>query len=320
MKKNRQGFTLIELLVVIAIIAILIALLVPAVQKVREAAARTQCINNLKQIGLSIHNFESSNKTFPVGCLSAPYSTGTTASNATALVQLLPYLEQGNLYNKADLNQSMQAAFNDPSVTTQEVAVFLCPSDAQTGKITNYGRCNYLASLGANTDAANINGATGGAFHRPLGSSTPGAAKGFKIAHFIDGTSNTSAYAEVKRGPCSGTTPANLMVYSQTPLPTTPCTTATGSTFSYAGAEYFRGGVLWTAFYNHTATPNNDSVFSCVDSGLLNGHMPARSYHSGGVNVLFCDGTVRFVGNSVNANTWRAIGTRAGNEAVTLPD
>src|SRR5204863_9897971 len=126
---SRGGFTLIEFLVAIGIIAILIALLVPAVQRVREASARTQCLNNLRQIGLAIHNHFSSEKCFPAGCLNAPYSSGTTASNATAIVQLLPYLEQGNLFNKADLNQGMQAAVNDPSVTTQEVPFFLCPSD-----------------------------------------------------------------------------------------------------------------------------------------------------------------------------------------------
>jgi prepilin-type N-terminal cleavage/methylation domain-containing protein/prepilin-type processing-associated H-X9-DG protein len=321
---KRHAFTLIELLVVIAIIAILIALLVPAVQKVREAAARTQCVNNLKQIGLSIHNFESTNKSFPVGCLSAPYSSGTTASNATALVQLLPYLEQANLYNKANLNQGMQSAANDPSVTTQEVGLFLCPSDGQSGRVANYGRCNYLASIGADARCGNTNGATGGAFNRPAGTTTPGAAKGFKIAHFTDGTSNTSAYSEIKRGPCTGTTPADLMVYGVTTISstTTPtgCNATTATAFSYAGGEYFRGSVMWTAFYNHTTTPNDTSTFSCVDGSLLTGHMPARSYHSGGVNVLFCDGTVRFVANSIAIAAWRAIGTRAGNEVVTLPD
>src|SRR2546429_5907527 len=127
--RRRSGFTLIELLVVIAIIAILIGLLVPAVQKVREAAARAQCQNNLKQIGLAMHNYESSNRRFPVGGLSSPISAGGAASNATALIQLLPYGEQGNIFNQADLNQSMQAAPNDPLITTQGVPIFTALSD-----------------------------------------------------------------------------------------------------------------------------------------------------------------------------------------------
>src|SRR5205823_12602155 len=116
--KRRPAFTLIELLVVTAIIAILIGLLVPAVQKVREAAARAQCENNLKQIGVAMHNYEGVKKRFPVGGLSSPTqalnNTGgaAVASNATALIQLLPYVEQANIYNLADLNQSMQAAYN----------------------------------------------------------------------------------------------------------------------------------------------------------------------------------------------------------------
>src|SRR5436189_1277734 len=150
---ERRAFTLIELLVVIAIIAILIALLVPAVQKVRAAAARTQCTNNLKQIGIGLLNYEAALKAFPPGCLSAPYSAGTTASNASALLQILPYLEQANIYNKADLDQGIQAAVNDPAVTTQEVGLFLCPADPEIGRNTNYGRCNYLASIGADARA-----------------------------------------------------------------------------------------------------------------------------------------------------------------------
>jgi prepilin-type processing-associated H-X9-DG protein len=298
------------------------------VQKVREAAARTQCINNLKQIGIAMHNHHASEKCFPVGGMSSPYSTGTTASNATALVQLLPYLDQGNLYNKADLNQSIQAAANDPSVTTQEVSVFLCPSDPTGAKITNYGRCNYLASIGADARVNNTDGSTGGAFHRPTPPSpnVPGAAKGFKIAHFLDGTSNTSAFAEVKRGPCTGTSPSELMVYGGfTPTQIannapTGCNVTTTTTFSYIGASYFRASVMWTGYYNHTVRPNDTAFFNCVDTTLLKGHIAARSYHPGGVNVLLCDGTVRFISNGISLATWQAIGTRAGNETVTIPD
>jgi len=317
---KRRGFTLIELLVVIAIIAILIALLVPAVQKVREAAARTQCINNLKQIGIAMHNHHASEKCFPVGGMTAPYSVGlgNFASNASALIQLLPYLDQGNLFNKADLNKSIQNAVNDPSVTQQEVPLFLCPSDSASGKTVNYGRSNYLASIGADARAANLDGTTGGAFNRPTGTAV--SAKGFKIAHFLDGTSNTAAYAETKRGPCTGTTPAELMVYRiasvANNVPTGCNVTNTNRPINTAAASYFRGAVLWTAFYNHTIRPNDSAFYNCVDGSFLNGHMSAKSYHPGGVNVLICDGTVRFISNGISLATWQAIGTRAGGDIV----
>jgi prepilin-type N-terminal cleavage/methylation domain-containing protein/prepilin-type processing-associated H-X9-DG protein len=322
---QRRGFTLIELLVVIAIIAVLIGLLLPAVQKVREAANRTQCSNNLKQIGLAMHNYESDRKRFPVGGLSAPLAPLGKASNASALVQLLPYLEQANLYNKADLNQSMQDPANDPSVTTQEIPIFLCPSDLNVGRIVNYGRCNYLASIGASATASNTDPSTGGAFHRPAFPATPppppGAAKGWRIADIIDGTSNTAAFSEVKRGPMHGTTPKDLMVYQIATIvdnAPTGCNVTSGTTFSYAGGEYFRAAVLWTAFYNHTVVPNDTTYNYCVDGSLLKGHMGARSYHPSGVNMVMCDGSVHFITNSISLVTWMAMGTRGGGEVFDL--
>jgi prepilin-type processing-associated H-X9-DG protein len=314
---------LIELLVVIAIIAILIGLLVPAVQKVREAAARAQCQNNLKQIGLAMHNHQSTLNRLPVGGLSSPISAGGAASNATALVQLLPYLEQAALFAQADLNQSMQAAVNDPKVTTQEVPFFLCPSDGQNNKISNYGRSNYLANIGATATVSNTDGSVAGVFHRPPGSTTPGNARGHSLLSITDGTSNTAAYCEVKRGPCTGTTPQELMVYNKgagaitDDKAPTNCTTAGGTaTFSYAGGSYFRASVMWTGFYNHTTTPNQTGYFWCVDGSLLKGHIGAKSYHSGGVNLLLCDGSVRFVSDSVNQTVWARVGARADGQVV----
>src|SRR5262249_51270221 len=147
--------------VVIAIIAILIALLVPAVQKVREGASRTQCQNHLKQIGLATQSFHDANKRLPAGT--------HRPSGASAIVQILPYLEQSAVYNLFDLTAGVQSAVNDPKATRQSVGWFLCPSDPSTGDVIGYGKCNYMANLGIDGTIANTNPGTGGPFYSNSG-------------------------------------------------------------------------------------------------------------------------------------------------------
>jgi prepilin-type N-terminal cleavage/methylation domain-containing protein/prepilin-type processing-associated H-X9-DG protein len=319
---KRNAFTLIELLVVIAIIAILIALLVPAVQKVREAAARTQCTNNLKQIGIGAHNFHSALKMFPSG--------RDATSTASALVQLLPYLEQGNKYNQFDLSVNIHsnngAGNTNLQARQQDVVVFLCPADISTSRdpIGQYGRNNYYASLGANGDYQNSDGSTGGAFY---------VSSKIKAVQITDGTSNTAMFSEIKRGFMPSATTFHILnvtkiqptTWDGTPAPPTgsrdtnyfsECDTPTGNDYDYVGLQYYTARVIWTAFYTHTVPPNHGARDCVRDGGGNKGHLAARSYHPGGVNLLLCDGSVRFVSNSVAIATWKALGTRAGNDTV----
>ncbi len=321
---RRTAFTLIELLVVIAIIAILIGLLLPAVQKVREAAARMKCSNNLKQVALACHNYESANAALPSGGTRAPaYLSG--------MVFLLPYFEEGNRFALWQTNQSPYTPANLPA-RTQDLSLLLCPSDSAaafrttvaSGQTYNHGRTNYHPNFGGSADPLSANAAVQGAFL-----SRAGPPVGFRITDFTDGTSNTALYAEVRRGQLTAVTPRNTLV--NVVLNTTWDATAgvnearpslcDGTTFSTndsTGLEYWRGSIANTMMYTHTMAPNSP-LRDCMRSlDLDKGHLAARSYHTGGVNVARVDGSVSFVRDSVAPAAWFAFGTRSGGEVVNL--
>jgi prepilin-type N-terminal cleavage/methylation domain-containing protein/prepilin-type processing-associated H-X9-DG protein len=321
--RRRSGFTLIELLVVIAIIAILIALLVPAVQKVREAAARAQCTNNLKQIALALHSFHDANKKFPEARDPFPLAFSPQA-------HLLPYLELQTIYDMIDFTgangaTSTYKGVNAPAAS-MPVPVFNCPSDigrviggngAAPGVI--FGGNNYSSCTGTgNSSSGVINGdyvSGDGVFLLvPGGPITMNA--------ITDGTSNTAAFSESVYG--DGTAPLTGGLMNPDPLNLAldisgngmdPVTCA--STTTYTGQRcdrWINGGYLSTA-YNHWTTPNSPTL-DCLNSANNFGLKTARSRHPGGVNLGLCDGSVRFVSEDINFGTWQALATRASNDTI----
>ncbi|MCI0639609.1 MAG: DUF1559 domain-containing protein [Gemmataceae bacterium] len=304
MLRRRSGFTLIELLVVIAIIAILIGLLLPAVQKVREAAARVQCQNNLKQLGLAMHNFHDTFRHLP--------SAGD-AKGFSAHALLLPFIEQANLQKLINFNLPVNDPANAAAAATQ-VPIFTCPSDPQSIPPTGLGVTNYMANYGSNHRFLSDGDISNGIFYWNV--------RGPKFAAIIDGTSNTAAFSERRLGDWSNSTAtvATDILRPGVPAATsddamTICQSIDPTSLSYqwrsdSGSGWIKGKTL-TTLYLHVGPPN---VRSCGFPENSTAMFNASSAHTGGVILLLCDGSVRFVSDSVNLNTWRALGSRNGGE------
>ena len=304
--KKRSAFTLIELLVVIAIIAILVALLLPAVQQAREAARRSQCKNNLKQIGTALHNYlDVTSGIFPRGayvdrgraccCDNADWGKGHTVH-----MMLLPYIDQGNLYEQLDFNVRVDQGVN-AALISQPIRAYLCPINPSVimqtsryngavqvqphnypgaGTLHGWGGCGRHGSITQN-----------GIFSLRHGIQEETGAPAdprFKLSAIADGTSQTMAFSETAQG-----------------------------------RETYVSGALNTAWSNHRgrgwADPYyNSTLFSIGPLSTPNSTVSqyggynasnATSWHPGGVHVLFCDGAVAFVSDSINGNTWHALGT-----------
>jgi len=328
MSKQRPGFTLIELLVVIAIIAVLIALLLPAVQQAREAARRSQCKNNLKQLGLALHNYHDVYNRFPMGGL-ALGSGGAFSPQA----RLLPFIDGANLSNLIDFSQPYGA---QPNVSRNKVPTYHCPTDPDirpklnaSNEITNWP-ISYAANAGEwlTWDAVNRKNGTGAFGQRVC----------MAARDFSDGLSNSLMLSEVKA----------FQPYLKTSSDPSSPTTVPGSASAVASLLGSSGAVKATAHsewvegrtpqfsFTTTLGPNTKTPCSgsCTDAGgvaysdvdyVSNSEqdttstwavVTSRSHHVGVVQSLLGDGSVRSISSNISLVTWRGLGTRNGGEVL----
>ena len=289
----------------IAIIAILIALLLPAVQQAREAARRSQCKNNLKQIGLALHNYHDNFRTFPPGSVRRTYGAGVQSwvtSQLGWIPRILPFLDQAVIYNQInwEMEHGVSAAPNS-NLRKEKLTVMRCPSDSSRQPDGNYGPTNYMACRGNSVSSGN--NSTGSMFS--LNSLV-------RIRDIEDGTSNTMMVSE---------TFASAPMCSELPVSnacSTTCATVYNSntTGAQQGYSWMWAQQYHAHYYCTVVTPNPPTPDCGAGSNSGSALVAARSKHVGGVHVLLGDGSVRFASANIDLNIWRNLGDNADGNVL----
>jgi prepilin-type processing-associated H-X9-DG protein/prepilin-type N-terminal cleavage/methylation domain-containing protein len=345
--RPRLAFTLLELLVVIAIIATLVGLLIPAVQQVREAAGRVKCINNLKQLGLSLHHYHLTNECFPPGMIAS--GSNMSDAEASGFTYLLPYLDQDNTHRLYHFDEPWFASQNYKAVGIP-VKLFFCPSNREQGFIDlqqvaeewhttlppRAASCDYAFCRGANgavnRDWTRIPAAVRGVFNlRPPDQTLSGV----RLGDMSDGTSFTFAMGDAAGGNAyylvrDLTDPSKPVLETLTgqPVPVEQSWGAAG--MGEASHPWYGSVFAVTAQYGLPSDPRDEPMNRRLVTPTVFGNDPRgdnrsgkdlisgfRSFHRGGCNFLFCDGSVRFVSQTIQAETYRALSTYAGGEVVS---